>query len=250
MHIKYFLSIAMGLIVAAGFVATQPIASNLSIVSALSILAFAAPSFYVVLRWLGWKYGAFVLICLGVYALLIETFAIITSFPYGEFSYGQLLDYKILGHTPWTVAFAWTPIMLFALSLSRYAKSTISYWLLTIIALVAVDLVLDPAAVALQFWAWDNPGAYYGVPLINFIGWVISGTIAFGLFQALTKSRSRIPASAVNSGVGILIFWTTVNIVSLQWIPAGIGLVLCFIAVRFLMRNNLIYLNNRGHADG
>lgn len=245
MQLKYFLSLVVFLVISAGFVSTQPISTDLSIVSVFSIIAFAMPSFYVVLRWLGWRYGLFVLASLGGYALLIETVAIFSGVPYGSFSYGELLDHKLFNKTPWTVAFAWTPIMLFALSISRHTKSQISYWLMAIIVLLAVDLVLDPAAVALGFWSWDEPGMYYGVPLINFAGWVISGTIAFLLFQKLNKTRQRIPIAASSSGVGIIIFWTTVNIGLMQWVPAIIGMLVSGATIRFLLQHNMIYLYNK-----
>ena len=40
--------------------------------------------------------------------------------------------------------------------------------------MVVCDLVLDPAAVRLGFWAWYDPGPYFGVPVINFLGCVLS----------------------------------------------------------------------------
>ena len=240
MKLTYFLAITIGLVIAAGFVATQPITAELSTVSVVSILAFALPSFYVVIRWRGWRQGLLILGGLGGYALLIETFAIVTNVPYGSFSYGDLLDYRLFGYTPWTVAFAWTPIMLFALSMTRSLQSWLGYGVATVAVLVVVDLVLDPAAVGLGFWAWDEPGIYYGVPVVNYLGWVASGTVGFALFQALNRSGERIPLTASSSGVGMLIFWTAVNIGLMQWIPAFIGMVATTVSVGYLWRQQLL----------
>lgn len=42
-------------------------------------------------------------------------------------------------------------------------------------ALLAVnfDWLMDPLAVRLGWWVWDQPGEFFGVPLDNFIGWMI-----------------------------------------------------------------------------
>lgn len=42
-------------------------------------------------------------------------------------------------------------------------------------ALLAVnfDWLMDPLAVKLNWWVWDEPGAYFGVPLDNYVGWII-----------------------------------------------------------------------------
>lgn len=39
------------------------------------------------------------------------------------------------------------------------------------LGMVACDLALDPVAVSHGLWAWDPPGAYFGVPWLNFSGW-------------------------------------------------------------------------------
>jgi len=39
------------------------------------------------------------------------------------------------------------------------------------LAVVAIDLLLDPVAVHAGAWQWHSQGAYFGVPFGNFIGW-------------------------------------------------------------------------------
>jgi len=39
-------------------------------------------------------------------------------------------------------------------------------------AMTAWDLFLDPMMVTWGIWVWDNPGSYFGIPLINFLGWL------------------------------------------------------------------------------
>ena len=53
--------------------------------------------------------------------------------------------------------------------------------------MVLLDLVLDPIAVDEKRWSWKKPGAYYGVPLLNFVGWLFTTFLilfVFRLFQS------------------------------------------------------------------
>ena len=47
-----------------------------------------------------------------------------------------------------------------------------------IATVLLMDVVLDPGAVALGFWVYPGGGAFYGVPLSNYAGWVLSATVA------------------------------------------------------------------------
>lgn len=39
---------------------------------------------------------------------------------------------------------------------------------------VLVDLFIDPMAVAIGYWVWSVEGSvYYGIPLLNFVGWFV-----------------------------------------------------------------------------
>ena len=43
--------------------------------------------------------------------------------------------------------------------------------LLVAVMIVILDVVLDPIAVDEKRWRWNEPGIYYGVPILNFFGW-------------------------------------------------------------------------------
>lgn len=38
---------------------------------------------------------------------------------------------------------------------------------------VVIDLYFDPVAVTLDWWQWKNGSAYFNVPIINYIGWLV-----------------------------------------------------------------------------
>ena len=46
--------------------------------------------------------------------------------------------------------------------------------LLTAVLAVVFDLFIDPVAVAAGYWVWFKPGRiYYGIPLLNYVGWFV-----------------------------------------------------------------------------
>lgn len=44
------------------------------------------------------------------------------------------------------------------------------------------DVVADPLAIAEGGWIWEKEGRFYGVPLSNFAGWLITGALIFATF--------------------------------------------------------------------
>jgi len=53
--------------------------------------------------------------------------------------------------------------------------------------LVSWDLALDPAMSRLMpYWIWGREGPYYGMPLLNLVGWYVTGVV---LMWALTLLR-------------------------------------------------------------
>ena len=67
------------------------------------------------------------------------------------------------------------------------SNQNITLLLLPSILMVLLDLVLDPIAVDEKRWSWKKSGAYYGVPFLNFVGWLFTTFLilfVFRLFQS------------------------------------------------------------------
>ncbi len=226
---KFIYIIGFSLVIAAFFVTNVDIGPENAIISLFFILFLALPSFIAVFLWLGWKKGLVLLISLSIYALIIETLAIYTGIPYSEFYYTGLIGPKLWGITPIMLPFAWIPIFIGCIYLAseiKIKKSSIwSIIILSTILLVISDLVLDPAAAALQFWVWKKPGIFYGVPLMNFLGWALSGFIASLLGVGITSPeiREAKPEALSSSLLLIMLFWSAVNFYLQLYIPCLIG---------------------------
>lgn len=163
------------------------------------------------------KRGVALLTLLGVYALVLETVAVKTGIPYGRFSYGPKIGQLVFDAVPWTVPFSWTPLALWALTLSR------GRILLAGALLVGVDLCLDPGAVAQGFWSYAAGGAYFAVPLSNFVGWLLSGSLGAWLGTRRGLDWRTAPKEAMTSGLLSIAFWTSVCLNMGLWVPGLLG---------------------------
>jgi putative membrane protein len=172
------------------------------------------------------------------YTYAIETIGIQTGWPYGSFAYTIDLG-PMLGGVPVALPVFFIPLvvnayLLCVLLLGERAQNT---WLrlLTVSAtVVAMDVVLDPGAVSLGFWTFDG-GAFYGVPLSNYAGWVLSAVVAvvaldraFDLGAVLARLR-RCPFM-LDDMVSFVILWGGINVWFGNLLPAlvagtfGLGL--------------------------
>jgi putative membrane protein len=63
--------------------------------------------------------------------------------------------------------------------------------LVTGLIAVAVDLLIDPVAVVIGYWVWNVQGnVYYGIPLLNFVGWFVLMFLAPLAWIVIAKRRS------------------------------------------------------------
>jgi putative membrane protein len=222
--------VSVFLTISAFFMVNVPLVAEYSTISAVNMVLFAVPSFWALSRWLGIKQAVIFITVLGIYALIIEGIGLLTGFPYGEFFYNDLLGARLFGVVPWTVAFAWTPLILASLAITR--RMVKSLWLRVLamaMLLVLIDLVLDPGAVFLNFWRYSAGGVYYNVPWTNFAGWVLSGMIGALICEILlsfAKPDLPAPVQLTISCFYILVFWIALAVLAGLLIPAMVGLML------------------------
>ena len=225
--------------------------------SGLNVILFALPAFWATRRWLGRRDAAVLWAMLGVYALLIETSAIYTGFPYGHFGYSELLGFKIFGVTPWTVFLAWTPLILGAYAVARALIGNIpGRIIVTAMIATAIDLVLDPGAVKLGFWQYEGQGGFYAVPLSNFGGWLITGSIAAVMLEIFLHYRKPLlptPVQLTSSALLTVFFWTAIAVFDAMFWPAVIGTLILGLAMVFWQRHHyrfdemLVYVDESGN---
>jgi putative membrane protein len=138
----------------------------------------------------------FTVICL-VISNAFENLSIVTGFPFGHYHYSDALGPKLflvplligpgylgMGYLSWTLA---------RLILGGGRAGADRVFALPAVAsflMVSWDLTFDPAASTIrQSWIWHDGGAYFGVPVSNFLGWYLTVFVFFQLF-ALYRHRS------------------------------------------------------------
>ena len=228
---RWLLAIASLLLFLSGlFVHVVPKTPFDSTISAAVIVLLALPSYLALTRSEGMARGLALIAGLSVLSMTVEAIGVLTGVPYGWFQYSGSIGTAVIGPVPWTVGFAYVPLLLGACALARRFAACRSFWVqvvLSAVLLVAADLVLDPGAALLGYWIWTDPGLYYGIPASNFVGWLLTGAV----YSAITLSfvRGGLPMGVTSSFVLILAFWTGVSLGSGMVVPAAIGFGLLFI---------------------
>jgi putative membrane protein len=205
-----------------------------SSISSIFIIFFALPSYYYLVSHLGLRRGFYVLIVLSILPVIIEGVAVWTGFPYGEFEYGKSLGLLIFDLVPLSVSFAYLPILLGSLFIaSQQTMEKFQFSIISSFFMMFIDLVIDPAAVSIGFWSYNKGGFYYGVPITNFLGWLLTGFIYAMVFYFLSgKDFFPLPTGISISLIWILSFWIGYSLIVTLYIPALIGLIINFFLIQ------------------
>lgn len=152
---------------------------------------------------LGWRRTLGFSACVWPVALVAEFSSTRTGFPFGLYHYTGLTRGRelFIADVPFIDALSFIFLAYAAFCLARLALAgrAVARWVMALAAgvlMMALDVVIDPLAVRGDRWflgplfAYDEPGAYFGVPLSNFWGWVIVGTAGVGAYLALGKDQS------------------------------------------------------------
>lgn len=167
-------------------------------------------------------------------SLGMELMGTSTGFPFGAYSYSDLLGFKIADRVPYSIPLSWfymgfTSLILASIIVSRWKLPHCTAWSLVVGAyfLTVWDLALDPSMASqylpLHFWTWHETGPYFGMPIRNLVGWTLTG-LAFmsisRLFWRTNLDSQRIPVwlplsmYTVNIGFAIAL-----NLSARLWLP-------------------------------
>lgn len=217
-----------------GIPASSMSGRGVPILSAAFLVAFAVPSYYYFLTHLPVRRALPILVFFSLFPIAAEFVGVTTGLPYGPFHYTDSMGYRLGGIVPWSVAFVFAPLVLGSMRLASCATRDARLAIpISSLILVIHDMVLDPAAVSGGYWVWARGGAYYGVPVSNFIGWLLVGLLASAILHLFTAGfRTRLtglPRGTEISLLEITCFWAGFSAWSGMFIPAGIGVALaCF----------------------
>lgn len=186
--------------------------------------------------------AAIALLTLASFTYAVELVGVRTGLPYGEFSYQLALGPMLFGEVPLALPLFYFPLLLNSyllglLLLGPRATTRLRRVIAGIAIVLVMDLVLDPAAVDLGFWAYAEGGSYYDVPLSNYLGWVFSATIAMSLIEvgfSASGIRERLAGCSfmLDDLVSFAILWGIINAYFGNWIPALLAVGFALVLVR------------------
>ncbi len=161
----------------------------------LGVVMQAAAVLTVLGRSAGWRSALLAALPVLPLAWLVEFLGSQTGFPFGRYHYTDLLRPQ-LGGVPLLIPFAWLmmlpPAWAVAARIVRRGTGGLSLRftraLVAALAFTAWDLFLDPQMVTWGFWVWEHPGAYFGIPLVNFLGWFLVSFLFSFLFAPASFS--------------------------------------------------------------
>jgi putative membrane protein len=163
------------------------------------------------------------LIIAGVVALAawgIEFIGSTTGFPFGAYHYTDRLQPQI-GGVPILIPLAWLMMLPSAWAIAwaiAGKRGRVTFIVVTALVFTVWDLFLDPQMVGWGFWEFApfDGIAYFGIPLTNYLGWLLSSAAITVLALAVGLQPVKIPlipALVIYSvtwfleTVGLLVFW-------------------------------------------
>jgi len=125
-------------------------------------------------------------------ATLFESLSLRTGFPFGNYHFTALMGPKLfdlpillalayvgMGYLAWIVASA----ILGCWNQSPAGKNIFLLPLVASILMTSWDVVMDPVWADLDHgWVWHNGGPYFGVPISNYVGWLLNTYVFYQLF--------------------------------------------------------------------
>lgn len=195
-QILIVLLVLLGLVIAA--FALRPSFQDAKVPFELLVPVFAVFSLLHCAYLLGWRHALAFFALAAVISLGAELIGTVTGAIFGEYYYTDELGPKLFDEVPLVIPLAWF-LMLYPSWLianlmargepvppSRGAFDLAWRSFLGALVMTAWDLTLDPYMVGYdKAWVWEQEGAYFGIPIQNYLGWVGTSFVVLLLFQAV-----------------------------------------------------------------
>lgn len=173
---------------------------------------------------------------------LIEWWGTNTGFPFGLYSYTNILRPLVNG-VPLAISFAWFVVAANSLMAVKYflgSSSGLSVVIVSSVLVLATDFLLEPfASFVNNFWLWQSGS----IPLQNFASWLIIGLIFAFALNRLVKWRNDFDKQRKVLKIPLMIIcinvlnFSAVNIVSGYYVLTLVGL-LSFGVMMFVTINS------------
>lgn len=117
-----------------------------------------------------------------------ELLGVHTGFPFGNYSYGSVLGFQLF-EVPVLIGVNWLLLVYLSGELfhSRIKNDYLAAGLGSLV-MVLLDVLIEPVAVKLDFWTWENEI----IPLSNFSGWFFIAFIIQLIYRKLSFVKKNL----------------------------------------------------------
>ena len=125
------------------------------------------------------------IISIMIAGFLIEVIGVETGLIFGHYTYGQTLGIQVF-NVPILIGVNWLLLVFSSGMITNLIKAK-GFWraLFGAFLMLALDISLEPVAIAFDFWSWENNT----VPLQNYVFWFIFSFIFHWVFQSFEFER-------------------------------------------------------------
>jgi len=189
---------------------------------ALSAIFIACALIHATLAY-GLRRALVLFVACNAIAFAVENFGVATGFPFGRYHFDVGADLPHVGLIPIVVGplwfgagyFSWVVASVLLDGADRQLDSAFNLIALPIVAAFVMaqwDLVMDaPNATIAKVWIWHDGGGMFGVPLSNYLGWLLTSWLIFQAFALYlrrdgvaldSRMRLKLPATGILFYVG------------------------------------------------
>jgi uncharacterized membrane protein len=166
---------------------------------------------------LGWRHTLVFFTVSAVISWAFEQVGVATGAIYGPYHYTDVLGVK-LGHVPLLIPLAWFMMIypsyvianLIADDQPTGSRGSLKHivWLsfLSAAVMTAWDLVVDPllSGPNVKAWIWEQGGPYFGIPIQNYIGWMLTTFTVYLLYRSFERRVSLRPIGPVTTAIAAM----------------------------------------------
>ncbi len=198
---------------------------------------------------IGWQRALLLAAAGTLISLAAELTGTSTGLPFGPYSYTPILGWRVAGLVPFPIPLSWFYMVYGSLAIlgrllpARDDLRTRLVWgALGGLTLTAWDVSMDPAmSFATAHWIWHVRGSFYGMPLLNWFGWWLTGSIV--AFAMVSIARPRAIAAHVSQSALPLWLYAVNGVFPIAiclrhqlWWAAGLGAVAMAVPLGLALR--------------
>ena len=197
--------------------APTPLAQALAAIGIAAAFAHAAMAY-------AFKHAAALFFICVVITFMMENIGAATGFPFGRYHFEVGGDLPHIGAIPIIVGPLWFGMGYFAWSVAgslldgadyklRKPRNLIALPIVAAFVMAQWDLVMDsPNATVAKAWIWHDGGAFFGVPLSNYLGWLLTSWLFYQAFAFYLRRQAALAEASRSLRALAILFYVSAGL--------------------------------------